>query len=68
MKVGGFKELKSDDCVYVLRNGEYIVLMTTHVDKMLCATTPSGKDKLMKCLSAKFKIKFFKIQASTLAS
>jgi hypothetical protein len=57
--VGGFTELKSDDCVYVYRKGNAIVLMTMHVDDMLCATTPSGKRKLVMCLKGKFKIKVF---------
>lgn len=59
VEVGGFKELKSDDCVYVLRKGDAIVMMATHVDDMLCATSPSGKVKLLECLGAKFKIKVF---------
>jgi hypothetical protein len=59
VQVGGFTELKSDDCVYVYRKGDAIVLMTTHVDDMLCATTPSGKRKLIMCLKGKFKIKVF---------
>jgi hypothetical protein len=35
--------------------------MTTHVDDMLCATTPSGTRKLVMCLKFKdkFKIKVF---------
>jgi hypothetical protein len=57
--VGGFKELKSDDCVYVLRKGDAIVMMTTHVDDMLCAVNASGKRKLKECLGAKFKIKVY---------
>jgi hypothetical protein len=57
VEVGGFTELKSDDYVYVYRKGNAIVLMTTHVDNMLCATTPSGKRKLAVCLKGKFKIK-----------
>jgi hypothetical protein len=57
--VGGFKQLKSDDCVFVLKQGEDVVIMATHVDDMLCAATPGGEKKMRECLEKKFKIKVF---------
>jgi hypothetical protein len=59
VSVGGFKQLKSDDCVFVLQSGEDTVIMATHVDDMLCAATPGGVVKLRQCLQQKFKIKVF---------
>jgi hypothetical protein len=41
--VGGFKQLKSDDCVFVLKHGEDTVIMATHVDDMLRARPRLGE-------------------------